>query len=392
MRRAHWTVAAIAAITMLAACGGGPGGGSSSGETLTVGLLAPLTGTVAQTAEQQRDVVQLKVDQINAAGGVAGRQLTLKVYDTKTDPATATQQAQRAISQDRVGALIGPWTSTEGLAVAEMVERAKVVDINSSAAAAAITQGRKYVFRTGPLTNDLATGMMRLAKAAGRANGALLYDSSSFGKGAKGPLEDAAKAAGIGLTAGIEYPIGASDVSAQVAAAAKSTPQAVFVAGAGGADYGLIGKTMVEQGLNVPLIGFGPVITPDAIKIAGSAYDALPGVYTLGCVDGSKPQVKELLDAYNAKHPPVSVLPEQVLQAVDALNWLVAGFGKTAGKGGEDLASALENLPATPSIGGRTGAVQQFTATDHDGYGSDYLVPYKVEGGKTVQASLDIDS
>ncbi|MEO5663891.1 MAG: ABC transporter substrate-binding protein [Nocardioides sp.] len=376
----------------VAACGSdSSGGGGSSDDPITIGFLGPLTGASAQTAEQAKNAAEIRVAQINADGGVDGRDLELKVYDSKLDPAVATQQAQRAISQDKVEALIGPLTSTEVLAAGELAERLKTVLITYSAATEAITEGKEYIFRTSPLTGDLSTAMMRLGQRSGAATGALLYDNSSFGLGAKGPVEAAAETEGFQLLDSVEYPVGASDVSAQVAAIVKQKPAAVFIAGAAGADYGLIGKAMVEQGLLVPLIGFSPIVSADALKIGESAYSKLPGVYTIGCVDFTKSAYTELVDAYNKDYSPVEVLPEQALQAVDAINWLAESFGKTSGKGGEDLVKALTSLPAVESVGGRSGAEQQFTSDDHDAYGDAYIVPYKVVDGKLAPADIDID-
>ena len=391
MRRPIAALATLLLALSVAACGSDAGGGDSSGGTISVGLLAPLTGASAQTAEQVKNAVEMRVAQVNADGGVDGKDLELTIYDTKLDPAVATQQAQRAISQDKVAALIGPWTSTEGLAVGEVVERSKMVTITYSAAAEAVTDGKEYIFRTSPVTGDLATAMMRLGQRSGAAAGALLYDNSSFGLGAKEPIEAAADAEGFTLVDSVEYPVGASDVAAQVAAIAKDKPGAVFIAGAAGADYGLIGKAMVEQGLLVPLVGFSPIVSPDALKIGGDAYSKLPGVYTIGCVDTTKPAYTTLLEDYNDEYTPVEVLPEQALQSVDAVNWLVEGFGETDGKGGDALVKALTSLPAMDSVGGRTGAQQQFTSDDHQGYGESYLVPYQVVDGALGQADIDID-
>lgn len=376
----------------LAACGSdSSGGGDSSGDTISVGFLAPLTGASAQSAEQAKNAVEVRVAQINADGGVDGKNLEVRVYDTKLDPAVATQQAQRAISQDKVAALVGPWTSTEALATGELAERTRTVSISYSAATEAVTAGKGYVFRTSPLTGDLATAMMRLGQRSGAAAGALLYDNSGFGLGAKDPIEAAADAEEFQLLNSVEYPVGASDVSAQVAAIAKDKPGAVFIAGAAGADYGLIAKAMVEQGLLVPIIGFSPIVSADALEIGKTAYSELPGVYTLGCVDTTKPAYTELLDNYNEEYTPVAALPEQALQAVDAINWLVEGLGETDGEGGDDLVKALTSLPAMESVGGRTGAQQQFTSDDHDAYDADYIVPYKVVDGELTQADIDID-
>lgn len=388
MRRIFIPVAAAALLSVtLAGCGSGDSSGDSK-ESVVIGMLVPLTGPVAQTAETMRNVVEMRVDQINADGGVDGKDIELKVYDTKTDPAEAAKQAQRAITQDKVAALLGPFTTSEALAVADVTERSEMVNMNVSAATEAITAGKSFVFRTSPLTGDLAVGMMQVAKALGNTNGVLLYDGGGFGLGAKDPIEAAAKAESVTLTGSVKYPLDASDVSAQVTAAAKGDPGAVFIAGSAGADHGVVAKAMIEQGLKVPLIGFSPIGNPDAIKIADKAYEELPGVYTLQCVDQTNPLYKKLLEDYNAKFTPVKQLGEQAVQSAVGLDWIVMGLEKSGGKGGKDLVTALQNLPARETAAGRTGSMQQFAEGDHDAYGKDYLVAYRVEGGALVQADI----
>lgn len=390
MRLPITSVAVTALLSVsLAACGTDSGG---SGDSIDIGMLLPLEGPVAQTAEIMRNVAELRVDQINADGGVDGKDLVLKVYNTKTDPAEATKQAQRAVTQDGVEALVGPFTTPEALAVAEVAERFKVVNLNVSAATPAITDGKDYVFRTSPVTPDLAEGMMQVAKALGETNGVLMYDSGGFGLGAQEPIETAADTQSVDLAGSVKYPLDAADVSAQVAAAGKDDPGAVFIAGSASADHGVVAKAMVEQGLKVPLIGFSPIGNPDAIAIAEKAYTELPGVYTLQCTDQNNPLYTELLADYNAAYAPVDGLTEQAVQSAVAIDWIVEGLKETGGQGSQELATALEELPARETAGGRAGSKQQFTADDHDGYGEDYLVVYKVEDGKLGQADIDLSS
>ncbi|MFI5436112.1 ABC transporter substrate-binding protein [Rhodococcus baikonurensis] len=261
MRQFTTSIAVIALLSLsLAACGGGSTG--TDAESIKIGVLLPLAGPVAQTAGLMKNVAEMTAAQINAAGGVDGKNIDIEVYDTKTDPAEAAKQAQRAITQDRVTALIGAFTTPETLAVADVAERSKVVLIAPSAATPAITADKKYVFRTAPVTGDLAEGMMQVAKALGDTNGALMYDSGGLGLGAKDPIEAAAAQEGVTLTGSVQYPLNASDVSAQVSAAAKDKPGAVFIAGSAGADHGVVAKAMVEQGLKVPFIGLSPIGTP----------------------------------------------------------------------------------------------------------------------------------
>jgi branched-chain amino acid transport system substrate-binding protein len=390
-RRGRLIAVAVGVALATAACGSGDGGstggGGSASGPITLGLLAPLTGATAQTAKIAQNMAELAAAEINAAGGVNGRDIQIKTYDTQLKPETATQQAQRAITQDKVTAIVGPYSSSEALAVAALTERSKVVNVNYSASTPTITAGKKFVFRTSPLTTDLSRGLVDVAQALGAKNAAFLYDSGGFGLGAKAPVEDAAKAKGLALTASVQYTVSATDVSAEVTKAAQGKPDVVIIAGSAGADQGLVAKAMVEQGLNVPYIGLSPIVTPDAVKIAGAAYTSLPGVYTLQCADVTKPAYTKVLAAYNAKYDKLENASEQPLQAYDAVYMLADALKKTSGAGGEPLAQALEQLPARDGASGLAGSTLQFSATKHDAHTGQYLVPYKLEGAKPVQAT-----
>jgi len=393
---------AIAAL-LLAACGGGgsssetttgstsPTTGSTSeptteapsGDPIAVGVLAPLTGPVALDAERIVNIAQMQVDKANAEGGINGRPLELKVYDTKLEPETAATEAQRAITQDGVVAMIGPYATSTALAAAEVSEREGVLMMSYAAATPAITEGKKFAFRVAPLTPDLGAGQIGMAVSLGAESAVLLHDSGGFGLGAVPVIEAAAQAAGLPLEV-IEYPINASDVSAQVTAARATNAGAVLIAGSAGADYGLIAKAMAEQGFLVPLIGFSPITVPDAVKIAGEAYTQLPGVYTLQTIDPTKPEYQAFIAEYNANFEPVEQLNEQPTQAYDAINWIIEALRTVPAVTGADVASTLETLPGRVGAAGAAGSQQQFTVDSHDAYKGQYLVPYKVVDGKAV--------
>lgn len=359
-------------------------------DPVSFGLLAPMTGQSAQSATWVENATKLAVQDVNEEGVLGERELEFNTYDTEFLPDVATQQAQRAITQDGVSAIIGPWSTTEALAVADVVEREGVVDINYSAATPTVTADRQFVFRTSPITPDLAAGLVDVAAALGVENAVLVHESGGFGQGAVEPIQAAAEEAGIDLTDTIQFPTNATDVSAEVATAARANPGAVLLASAGGADSGLIGKAMAEQGLLVPFIGFSPIGLPDAIDIAGSAYDELPGVYTVSTADSTNPNHLAVLETYNEQYDELPGLPEQAIGAYDAVRWLAEGLAATGCEPGDELASALETLPAREGVNGRAGSQQQFGPDDHDAFSTDYLVPYKVEDGDLIQ-DTDLD-
>src|SRR5436305_913524 len=80
---------------------------------ITVGMLAPLTGPGARFGQSQRDAVQLAISEVNAAGGVGGRQVELVIEDTKTEPPTAVTAFTRMSQRPEVVAMFGSAASLD---------------------------------------------------------------------------------------------------------------------------------------------------------------------------------------------------------------------------------------------------------------------------------------
>ena len=360
--------------------------GKPSGKSVQIGLLQPTTGASAQSAKNVVALIEMETKRVNKAGGVNCGELKVKAYDTALIPATAALETQRAIS-DGAKALIGPWSTSEALASGQVAEGAGVVQINMSAATNSITEDKEFIFRTSPLTTDLGKAMVDVAIAMKASTIGILHDSGGFGLGAKPVVEAAAKKLGVKFTT-VQYTISATSVSSEVQAIVNTKPDMVVILGSTGADYGLIAKALAEQNTLKPLVGFSPIVLPDAINISGGAYDKLPGIYTLQAADSTKPLYKSILDRFNAANPKnkLTNLPEQMLGAYDAFHYLVEGLIQSKGAGGKPLATSLVNLPGSARANGKSGAIHQFALGKHDSLsGQKYLNLYKLVNGTVVQ-------
>lgn len=383
MKKFAISATAVLGLVILNACGGS----SSSADEIPVAVVIPLTGATAETAAQMKNAATLAAKEINDAGGVDGSKIKLTFYDDELTPEGATREAQRAITRDGAIAVIGAQSSGEGLAIREVAERNKVPFITSSASAESITIGAKYTFRIGPKLTDYANYVVDFAKSRGSVKPAVLHDSGASGLLLTKLFTAHADEIGLKLAAApIEYPINATDVSSPIATAGKNSPDAVIIGGAGGGDHGLVARTMVEQGLDVPLFGFSPILYKDAISVAGDAYSKLPGVYSVQTLDETKPEFKEFAARYAAEFGKSS-LPEQAAQTYDAVNVMAAALKVTKGKGGAALATAIEDLDAYTGAAGKTGALIEFSADRHDGFEGKYLVGYKMNGAVAEQVA-----
>lgn len=114
--------AAALAATMLTACGSGGGSSSGDGDTVKVGLLHSLTGSMAISEKSVRDAEVLAIKEINAAGGVNGKQIEYVEEDGASEPSTFATKAEKLIDSEGVSTVFGCWTSSSRKAVKPIVE------------------------------------------------------------------------------------------------------------------------------------------------------------------------------------------------------------------------------------------------------------------------------
>jgi len=98
---------------------------TSSDNTIKVGILHSLSGTMAMSETSVRDAELLAIKEINAAGGVLGKQIEVVVEDGASDPAIFAEKAQKLLTKDKVATVFGCWTSASRKAVLPVFESNK---------------------------------------------------------------------------------------------------------------------------------------------------------------------------------------------------------------------------------------------------------------------------
>lgn len=128
MRKNFKKTVAILASAVLAfsaiGCGGnsGSGNGGSDGDTVTVGLLHSLTGSMAISEVSVRDAELLAIEEINEKGGVLGKKIEYIEEDGASEPATFATKAEKLLGEDEVATVFGCWTSSSRKAVKQVFE------------------------------------------------------------------------------------------------------------------------------------------------------------------------------------------------------------------------------------------------------------------------------
>ena len=110
-------ICAAAAAISLASCSK-----KDSGATVKVGILHSLSGTMAISETSVRDAEMLAINEINAAGGVLGKQIVAVQEDGASEPQIFAEKARKLIQNDKVATIFGCWTSASRKAVKPVVE------------------------------------------------------------------------------------------------------------------------------------------------------------------------------------------------------------------------------------------------------------------------------
>lgn len=98
-------------------------GAASSGDTIKLGVLLSTTGNFSLSETPMRNTAELAIDEINAAGGIAGKQIEPVYIDYGSDPSMAAEKAQEMILKDKVAAIVGTNSSATRLAVEPIIEQ-----------------------------------------------------------------------------------------------------------------------------------------------------------------------------------------------------------------------------------------------------------------------------
>jgi len=146
-------LATSACALALASCsGGGDNASAPAGDSVSVGVLQSLTGTMAISEITVKNAEMLAIEEINATGGVLGKQINALVEDGASDPSTFAQKASKLIESDGVSTVFGGWTSSSRKAMLPVFE-----DNDALLYYPVQYEGMEaspYIFYTGATTNQ----------------------------------------------------------------------------------------------------------------------------------------------------------------------------------------------------------------------------------------------
>ena len=268
---------------------------------IKIGASMSVTGTYAKPGTYQKQGYDVCIDELNAKGGILGRRVELVIYDDQSTPATAVRLYEKLITEDKVDAVMGPYSSAVSEAVANVTEKYKKVMVAPLAATTSIfKKGRKYIFMVITPAESYLEGLIDMAAKRGLKTVAIINEDTLFPKASAAGTAEAAKKRGMQVVLQEAYPKGNTDFSALLVKIKAANPD-VIAAGTYFDDAVAITRQMKELNVNPKM--FGLTVGGDLPEF----YDLLKqnADYVYGSTQWDEslpyPGQKEFLAAYKAK-------------------------------------------------------------------------------------------
>jgi branched-chain amino acid transport system substrate-binding protein len=365
---------------------GGPAA-AQPGEPIKIGGMFETSGTIASLGNQGYEGATIAVQQINAAGGIGGRLLSLVQVNTESDETKSVTAAKRLIEREKVIAIVGPHSSGSCLAITDIVQRAELPMICNGASirVAGPAQERKWIFSTTITDRTLAAAETAYMKSKGVTAVGILNVDTAFGVSGREQFESLLPANGMTLAIRETFGSADQDVTPQLSKIRAATTQANVVWAAGPAQAIAV-KNYRQLGIDKPLYLPNGATDPNLIRLAGPAANGI-------LFAASKLSIWEQLPESDPQRALFRSFTTDFRTKYGRDPSGFAGNGydsiqvlaEAIRRGGTDPAKIREAVEQLRNFPGTT-AVFNYSPTDHYGISPETLVMQTIQDGRFVPA------
>lgn len=253
-------------MSILSGCSGNTSG--SDEKIIRFGAALPLTGGVSTEGEKHKHGYDLWMETVNANGGIEingeKHKVEIKYYDYQSDSATAVKLVEKAITEDNIKLIFGPFGSGVAKAVSAVTERYNVPMIAPSASSEEVfSEGYKYIFGTFTPNYTLTEPLAEIAANQNDApkTVAIIARNDLFPLSIGNEAKTSVEKRGMEVVAFEQYAIGTSDFAPTLIQIKALNPDWVFATGYAN-DLIQITRQMKELGINSKMV----------TMIAGAVY------------------------------------------------------------------------------------------------------------------------
>lgn len=247
---------------------------AQSKETLKFGLAMPLSGSQALYGADQVKAAQWAVADINAKGGVNGKQLEMIVVDTQADPQLGINAVKRLTSVDKVPVFITAWSSVVK-AVAPIANREKILELSVGANSPDIAKLGDYVYTTFPLAEvDVSALAKYTYTTLGKKTAAVMYINNDSGVEGAAIYKSVFEKAGGKVVAYEAYDTKATEFTGALLKVKASNAEMIHIQGLV-ADLPQVIAQMRQLGMQQRVSSYSAGYNPKVIEQLGAAAEGL---------------------------------------------------------------------------------------------------------------------
>lgn len=321
-------------------------------DVIKVGEYASLTGGNASFGQASHNGTALAIEELNASGGVLGKQLELITEDDQSQPGQPATIVQKLIAQDKVVAILGEVASSKSLEAAPICQQNEIPMISPASTNPKVTETGDYIFRVCFIDPFQGTVMAKFALSKGWKKVALLTDvKQDYSVGLAEFFTKYFTEHGGEIVKEQKYSSGDRDFRAQLTSLKASRPDAIFIPGYYG-EVALIGKQARLLGIKVPLLGGDGWIGDSLLKVGGRSLDG-SYVSTHFFKDDPSPVVQNFVKKYSARYP--GDMPDDMAALGYDSAMILAEAIKRAGT--TDGPALRDAIAATKAHAGVTGSI-----------------------------------
>lgn len=342
--------------------------------------------------------IEAAIADINAAGGVLGRKLTLVVRDDQSQPPKSIQNMSDLIDNEKVVAVFGPTNSGNALAWRHIPNQKKVVSMGMIGSGTDITKpmspgADNYMFRVSMVDREQVAALATYAVKSGSKKIGLMAETTGYGQGGMKDMEEIVKLHGVTPLASEKFGVADTDMTSQLNKM-KAAGVDTIIVWAQGTPTGQLVRSMEKINYFPTMLTSWAADNITFFDAAGKNLASKP-IFMRTMVNPSTPAQKKLYDRTVAKLAAPSAFPF-VVHGYDAVLLVAEAIKQAGGTDGVKLKDALENLNA-PVNGVMKTYNKPFNKTDHEAltasdlafvkWNNDQLVPYTDNIIKSMTAS-----
>ena len=246
------------------------------GQEVILGHTVPFTGASAAEGAYYIKAAKLAIKQINQAGGIKGKKISLVMEDSQSSNPGALAALNKLVEQDKVLAILGPIKSTQILAISDAVKSFRVPMAIGGTNYSLTRKGNPWLFRCRPDDSIAAAGMVKYIKEDMKVSKVgILHDTDAFGTGGADLVEQGCKGTGMTVIKRQKYTTKDKDFTAQLLSLKNAGAQVMVVYGTNPEDVATIQRQYRQLGTPYKYIGSPSSGTKDCLTLSKESAEGL---------------------------------------------------------------------------------------------------------------------